>query len=1110
VIDMISVAHRFRLVAAFCFTGAFFVTASSQIAPSLEQGFRFPPFSAKPHTYWLWLNGHVHLPTAIDELKAMKEAGLGGVLLFEMGARGDQSLMPPAGPSFLSTNWVRQLRTVTEQAKALGLQFDMSVISSWDLGGPWVEPRNSSMALYSTEIVLDGGNAANVSLPFPLAEASAPKGVDGKPAYWTDVAVLAVREPRRLPGHTFVLRLDPPGVHILREVTLDNGTPAAPADLAATMTPVRNFSLAVSCNGTSDVDFTEVLHGSLPPTAGPVRFPLPTDTQARYVRLTLLSGHDATRPRWTLAEFEAFDDTGMNVAGSRMIHPSRDGACTLRAPESLTISEWSAKKLNDGSRTGANGVFSSAGLPPFNLPAADEIVDITSHVDSDGRLRWVAPPGRWTILRYVCMITGERLKLPTPASDGLATDHLNPAATRQHMDHVITQLRAGLGDLRQSGLTNLYLASYEVVGRVWSPVFAGEFKKRRGYDLTCFLPAIFGARVGDEETTKRFLFDYKKTLGEVLVDAYYRTAREIANAAGLTIKSEAGGPGPPIHTPPVDALLANGAVDEIQGEFWPFWENMDSIWVVKETASAGHIYGKPVIHMEAFTSFNHWSEGPQDLKPSADRAFCEGANHMVWHTWTHQPPEAGLPGWAYVAGTHLNRSVTWWPKAKPFLDYLARSSFLLQRGQFVADVLYYYGDGGDNFVGPRRNPSTLGPGYDYDVTNADVILHRLSVRDGRIALPEGISYAVLVLPDRDDINPAVLAKIESLVAAGATVVGRKPKRASGLEGFPASDNHVREIAQRLWADLDEKSHTYRAYGDGRIYSGVPERQVLTELGIAPDFTASAALDFTHHHDGEGEIYFVRNKTSAAITETVGFRVGSRIPEFWDPVSGKISNAPEFHCTDGAVNVPLSLAPNGSVFVIFREHTNTTSRSDTGKKSTDLPEPISLDSDWTIDFQSPLGEPAQVVQPRVGPWTKSADTALLSFSGTGTYRKSFILPADWRSPGTRIDLDLGNLWAIGEITLNGKPLGIVWTSPFRVDCTDAVRVGENQLIVEVVNTWHNRLIGDAHIPANERKTRTNITASHGIPWKAWADLNPIASGLFGPVRLVPVTVRNTSK
>lgn len=1066
----------------------------------------------------------------------MKAAGLSGVLLFEMGARGDKAAFPPPGPAFLSPAWIEQLKVSLDEARALGLQVDMSVISSWDMGGPWIEPRHASMALYSTETTVTGGAAVDVELPFPTPERAAPLGPDGRPAFWTDVAVLALRAPRRLPAHDFILRLDPVGVHALATVVLDQGRPNAPAALAATLTPVREISVAVSETGTRDADFKEVLHTSLAATPGPQRFPLPAGTRAKFVRLRLLNGHDAARARWTLGEFEVHDGESRNLAASHAINGDRDGALLVRSPMPLTYYDWKAGNIHNGGLTGAGGVFATSGLPSFDVADPRELVDLTASVDRTGRLRWAAPPGEWTILRYVCAITGEKLKVPSPASDGLASDHLNAEATRVHMNHVVTQLRQGLGpDLAATGLRNLYLASYEVVGKVWSPVFAGEFKRRRGYELTRYLPAIFGARIGNAETTERFLFDYQKTLGEVLVDAYYRTAAEVARAAGLQIKSEAGGPGPPIHTPPIDALLANGAIDNVQGEFWPFRPDSDALNVIKEPASAAHLYGKRRVHLEAFTSFHHWAEAPQDLKASADRVFCEGGNHFVWHTWTHQSPEAGAPGWVYGAGTHLNRNVTWWSKAPAFLSYLARGSFLLQRGNFVADVLYYYGDGGSNFVGPRRNPPGLGPGYDYDVTNADVILNRLSVRDGRLVLPDGTSYAVLVLPERDDMHPAVLARIEEWVNAGATVIGPRPQHASGLEGFATSDARVREIAARLWADLDGQTRTSRKHGAGRVVQGRTEREVLTELGIRPDFAAPAAFDFTHRRDGDTEIYFVRNREAVPATGNVVFRAGERAPEFWDPRTGTIAPAAVFSRKDGGIEVPLALAPRGSIFVVFRGRAPVTTiaavspgaslesgpdgarlvteRAGTYAVTTStglrndvrvpaLPEPIVLTTDWSVDFASPAGAPAPLKLPIVGPWTRQNAPELKAFAGTGSYRRTFVLPEGWRARAQRVELDLGRLWSIGEVWINGTPLGVVWTPPFRVDATAALRDGANELVVEVVGTWHNRLVGEARgtVP---KWTRTNIAQSQR---KAWKDLEPIESGLFGPVRLVPLAVQ----
>lgn len=1074
-------------------------TPSAQAVPSLEDGFRSPPPQARPHTYWLWLNGHVHLPTAVEELRAMKDAGLGGVLLFEMGARGDPATIPSPGPAFLSPEWVAQLQVAADEAKRLGMQVDMSVISSWDMGGPWIDPKHAVMALYATEAVVQGGTRLDVALPFPEPEKLAPLGPDGRPAFWTDVSVLAIREPRRLAAHEFVLRLDPVGVHDLTAVVLDQGKPEAPAALAATMTPVRKFSIGVSEAGSRESDFVEILQGELKPGEGPQRFELPAGTKASFVRLQLLSGHDASRARWTLGEFEVLDSTGRNVAGSHTADQSRDGALLVRAPTPLSYAAWRASNVHNGLTRGSGGVFATAGRPSFDVQDRRELVDVTRHVDREGRLRWDAPAGAWTILRYVCMVTGEKLKVPSPASTGLASDHLSAEATRIHMNHVVEKLKKGLGpDLAARGLENMYLASYEVVGRVWSPVFAGEFKRRRGYELETWLPAIFGARIGNDELTQRFLFDYQKTLGEVVVDAYYRTAVEVARAAGLKVKSEAGGPGPPIHTPPVDALLADGTVDSVQGEFWPFWPDNDALNVIKEPASAAHIYGKPRVHMESFTSFHHWAEGPQDLKPSADRVLTEGGNHFVWHTWTHQAPDYGLPGLVYGAGTHLSRSVTWWPKAKPFLDYLARSSFLLQRGRFVADVLYYYGDGGMNFVGPRRNPSALGAGYDYDVVNADVILSRLSVRDGRLTLPDGTSYAMLVLPQTDAIHPPVLEKLAALVRAGAVISGARPTRATGLQGFPESDRKVNTMATRVWGDLDGRTWTSRSLGKGRVYWGVPERKVLEELGLSPDFIAPGSLDFIHRRDGTDDIYFVRNRTDEPVRATASFRGTGRRAEFWDPVNGTIRRLGAVESSNARTDVPLALAARGSGFVIFRANGTSGITDDANFSVAPVPrKTLALERNWTVDFSSRLSAPRRLELSRVEPWTRQRDPAWRYFAGSGKYRHTVSLPSGWRKDLSRVELELGRLWSIGEVWVNGESQGVVWTQPFSVDCTKALRDGDNEIVVEVVGTWHNRLVGEARgeLP---KLTRTNIAVSQRKPWK---ELDIIEAGLFGPVRLV---------
>ncbi|MCP5109966.1 MAG: glycosyl transferase family 2, partial [bacterium] len=487
---------------------------------------------------------------------------------------------------------------------------------------------------------------------------------------------------------------------------------------------------------------------------------------------------------------EVYSTEGRNVAALRDTDGSRTAANMIRfTDEAGHTRDWQAQNIHDGATTGARGSWRSAGPPPVAVEDPDSVIDLTGQVDAEGNLVWDAPPGDWVLMEFTSANTGQALAVPSPKSQGLAIDHFSAEASRDHLRYLFELLEQKVGPLDQTALKYVYACSYELRGSTWTPDFAEQFRKRRGYDITPYLPVLAGAQVGGHEVTERFRHDYRKTVGELLVDAFYRINREEANKRGLRFVAEAGGPGLPLHQVPVDALQAQGAVDIPRGEFW----KEHNVWVVKETANAAHIYGKKVVQMEAFTSFRHWQDGPADLKGIADRAFIGGANQFVWHTMPHTPPEAGLPGWVYHAGTHFGPHLVWWPMAKPFLDYLSRCSYLLQQGLFVADVCFYYGDGGYKFVPEDIVHPMLGPGYSFDYVNSEVILTRMDVRDGRLVLPDGMSYKLLVLPDDDSIDLDVLRRLKELAGKGATIVGPKPTKASGLAGYPDRDAEVRAL-----------------------------------------------------------------------------------------------------------------------------------------------------------------------------------------------------------------------------------------------------------------------------------------------------------------------------
>lgn len=1126
----------------------------------LVAGFLDPPKEARPSAYWLWLNGYVNRDYAERELKDMYDTGIRGVCIFDMGARGDKEAAPPVGPPFMSDQSVDDIAHAVRVAERLGMDVELSVASSWDMGGSWVEPRHGSMGLFHTEVNAEGPTAFDQVLPFPPLPAKAPRDADGRPAFYKDVAVLAIPAQKRVPGHDFVFKLDPPGVHTLSHAVLYNTTSDDPKRHGKLHLFTKEFSIAVSETTPADGAFREVLRASLEPNTEAQRFDLPA-AKARYARLRILGGHNERFDRVQLGEFELYDTEDVNVVISHVADRSRDGADLIGYRSSLGHDRtWSSGNINDGNKSGAHGGWSSAGRPPLFIENTDSIVDLTDRIDADGRLKWQAPAGQWVIMRYVCTNTGERLKVPSPNSDGLATDHLSREATLTFLNHLTDRLQTKLGNLSKSALKYLYLASYEVRGPIWTPDLLEQFAGYRGYDMKPYLPALSGNVVANDEVTSRFIYDYRKTLGDLLVDAYYRAAVEAAHAAGLGIESEAGGPGPPIHQVPVDALKAQGAIDEVRGEFWPKRPNADRMWVVKETACAAHIYGKRRVHMEAFTSMHHFQDGPIDLKPSADRAFCEGTNHFVWHTSSHLPPEAGKPGWVYLAGTHITPNLVWWPKAKPFLDYLARCSFLLQQGHFVADVCSYYGDQGYNFVLPKHTDPLPGYGYDYDVTNREVILTRMSVRDGRIVLPDGMSYAILVLPDRPDIDLDVLKKLEQLVRDGATVVGPKPTKTNGLTDYPRRDDEVRRIADRLWGPCDGTHILEYKHGKGRIIWGRTPREVLEDLGLGPDFRVvhpqdDADLDFIHRRTADADIYFVRNAKPTYIRVLARFRVGGRVPELWDPASGQIAPPCYYRDTGEGVSTGFQLAPYGSTFVIFRAPASDIGplrlhrvvQSDDGKTDIDevdgpiwgcpqvidwdgrqaelmvleagsylagdpgpveasfsvsLPEPIDLAGPWDVRFADGFGARHATIFHRLIPWTDHPKHEIRHFSGMARYQRSFELPADWVAKDRRVLLDLGRLWAVGEVFVNGESAGVLWKPPYVVDITDDARPGSNELVVEVVNTWSNRLVGDVRLAKEERKTRTNVQHTGG---KSWKDTPLLESGLFGPVRVMPAKI-----
>ncbi len=756
------------------------------------------------------------------------------------------------------------------------------------------------------------------------------------------------------------------------------------------------------------------------------------------------------------------------------------------------------------------------------LAAPDLGIDLTGNMNDKGELTWDVPDGNWAILRFVCRGTNQRLIVPSPNSDGLLIDHLSAEATERHLLHMINKL--GEVDPGHKILKIMSHDSYEVdAANDWTEDFVDEFKKRRGYDPGKFLPLLEGWTLDNRDVQTRFMADYRKTVGELITERHFRVSREVLNRHGMKLCTEAGHGG----YARVDPIWALGEADIPRGEFW----NGKRFWVTKEAASAAHLYGRRFVDSESFTGWRNWLDGPLHYKQLFDVAICAGLNRLTFHTFSHNPPEAGMPGYVYHAGEHFNANNTWWKQSGPMLAYMGRCSYMMQRGDFVADVCFYYGDQAPNLVPSRRiDPNItplysldkclhcgrpvpidfrlLGSGYDYDYIDANSIINRMKVdpETGHLVVGD-MKYRLMVLPKHDHIDLDVLQKIRTLVKQGATILGPvQPIRTNSLTDYPAADRMAARIGTELWGAEKSKEDTAphsRKFGNGTVYTNGTSRQVLAEMGVTPDFTVLRGgsqegpdrIDYIHRRADYAEIYFVCNSGRVTKTLLCRFRDAKGRPEIWHPVTGEISSPKAFAPQpDNSCHIELELPAIGSAFVVFRRDGQAPEK--TGGLFIDKSvKRIPINGTWTVKFQPGRLAPESVEWDELIDWTSSEEPGIKYFSGTAAYSIQFNMP---EAASGDCWLDLGKVCEVGEVSIDGQDLGTVWTFPFRVKVPEKLlRRGSHILEVKVTNVWNNRLVGDQFLSEEERITRTNLQGQH-------TKNSPLVpSGLLGPITLQPL-------
>ncbi len=1104
---------------------------------ALAQGFATPPNSAKPRVWWHWMNGNVTKEGITADLEWMQRVGIGGFHQFDANI-ADFSSGQFSMPKYVdqrivyhTPEWKEMLRFAAAEADRLGLEMTMHSSGGWsETGGPWVKPEQAMKKLVWSETHIEGGRTFSGKLPMPpnvtgSFQAQARREMFGaaspnEPKFYGDSAVLAYR----LPAAEMLMADAQP------KITANAGTLDAATLMDGELS--KTVEVTIPEGGKPAVlqfEFAAPFRASAVSIAAGGRGMPRGEVQAstdglHYVTLTALPGpgHTFLQARTVpytytfpalLARFYRLNFTAPAAGGALDAlfgapPPKKHDVAEIEFHASARVNRWEDKAgfailmEYDSVRT--------PNVPAASAIAASNVVDLSAKMDKDGNLNWDAPAGKWMILRMGYSLTGAKNAPAPPEATGLESDKLSRKHMEAYFQNYVGPIQEAMGPLFGKSLKYILTDSWEAGLQNWTEDMLSEFRTRRGYDPTPYLPVLTGRIVESADASDRFLWDFRRTIADLLADNHYKLAVDFLGQRGLKVYGEAAGTNNPMFQ---DALQNKGLTEIPMGEFWQLLpgqkdSNPEHVTDIREAASAAHIYGKKQVAAEAFTAMPmiaDWGTPPAALKGVGDHFLALGVNQFVIHCSVHQPLKDKRPGITLGPfGQHFTRNNTWAEQAKGWVNYLGRSSYLLQQGLFVGDLAYFVGEGAPaiTFQGEKTSPSPEPPaGYAYDYFNTEVLLTRMSVQEGRIVLPDGMNYRVLVLPDHlDRMTLPALRKLRDLVAAGATVVGPKPKHSPSLSGYPASEDELRAITNEVWGATDGRSVLENSYGKGKVYWGKPLPEVLTALKTPPDFDYSkphfdTTLEYLHRQVGDTNIYFVTNQKDRAEDVTVRLRVDGKAPEIWHPDSGEISPA-SYSIENGRTSVPLHLGPNESVFLVFRQATTAPARRLPRAVSTTL---ATMQSAWEVSFPSNQGAPAAIKLDNLSSWSTNATEGVKYFSGTAVYKKDLNAAKAWFRPGAKLVLDLGNVKELAEVSVNGKSLGLRWHAPFQIDVTSALQPGVNKLEIKVTNLWQNRMIGDLSLPEDKRYTFATLK-----PYKKDSPL--LASGLLGPVTLSAVTVK----
>lgn len=1056
------------------------VTAANNNDNYLEQGFKAPPDSVKPWCYWYWISGNVSKEGITRDLEAMAKVGMGEAFIGNIGMG-----KPYGKVKVLSNEWWDLTEFAIREGKRLGVNIGIFNSPGWSQsGGPWVKPTEAMRYLINSETTIEGGKTINQKLASPADTAQ-------------DVAVIAFKKP--VDDTKSIADFDP---KISTSPSIANAAMLADHDLQQ---PVFFNTQSLT------VDLV-------------VKEPFTARTLVLYPAKTPFMAHIKLQA-WQNGAYQTIKAFEYNRSNAEVnVGPMVYGPVSMSIGEATSVKfRLIVEDIKDKNEKAVKGGFTEIGLLsaprleqyvekqlgkmfPTPLPLWNEyqwpvqpsagtaamhvdeksVVNLTKNMQPDGTLKWDAPAGQWVIMRFGVVPTGTKNSPASPEATGFEVDKMSREHLAAHFDAYIGKILRDMPAADRTAFKHVVADSYEMGSENYTEGFARDFKKRYGYDPLMWLPVLSGRIIGNADQSDRFLWDLRRFVADRVAYDYVGGLRDLSMKNGLRVWLENYG-----HWGfPSEFLMYGGQSNDIGGEFWT--EGTLGNIECRAASSSAHIYGKNRVYAESFTGAgNTFAFYPAKLKKRGDWSFTEGINHVLLHVYIHQPYEDKDPGMNAWFGTEFNRKNTWFDQSKTWFDYLRRNMFLLQQGKPVNDVAYFIGEDAPKMTGVR-DPE-LPKGYSFDYINAEVILNRMSVKDGRMVLPDGMSYRLLVLPKLQTMRPELLKKIKELVSEGAAILGPKPQRSPSMENYPAADNEIKNTANELWGSVNGTTQKFAAYGKGIVMNGMDMQLALDKINVKPDVELPAQTNvlWAHRRSDTADIYFITNQSDKTITINPIFRASGKQPELWDATTGKHRVLPQYTVSDNRTTVPLQLEPAQSYFVMFRNAARPA-------HGINFPTPVimqTISTPWQVQFNAAMRGPEKAVTfSKLTDWAESKDERIRYYSGTAFYSNTFNVSAIPKKQ--RVFIKIDDIKDMARLKINGKNVGGLWTAPLQLDVTDALIKGENKIEIEVTNLWVNRLIGDAKLPVAQRKTWLVFN-----PFKPDDKLQP--SGLIGEVQLIKV-------